>query len=153
MVCMWWCVDVNFINLFFCWHECLLVSAPTVKGSGEYGILYLAEPLDACTELTNKVEQLPNASSPFALVVRGGCSFEEKVRRAQKAGFKAVIVYDNEDGGILVASNDQFLYVATFCCLSFSSHMQLPSNLCFLQLLKIMWVVMCTHWLWQNGFV
>ncbi|KAH1139473.1 hypothetical protein GYH30_028735 [Glycine max] len=77
--------------------------APTVKGSGEYGILYLAEPLDACTELTNKVEQLPNASSPFALVVRGGCSFEEKVRRAQKAGFKAVIVYDNEDGGILVA--------------------------------------------------
>nr|KYP51029.1 E3 ubiquitin-protein ligase RNF167 family [Cajanus cajan] len=77
--------------------------APTIKGSGEYGVLYLAEPLDACTELTNKVEQLPNTSSPFALVVRGGCSFEEKVRRAQMAGFKAVIVYDNEDGGVLVA--------------------------------------------------
>ncbi|TKY51515.1 Receptor-likey region, transmembrane domain- and RING domain-containing protein 2 [Spatholobus suberectus] len=77
--------------------------APTVKGSGEYGVLYLAEPLDACTELTNKIEQLPNVSSPFALVVRGGCSFEEKVRRAQMAGFKAVIVYDNEDGGVLVA--------------------------------------------------
>ncbi|KAK7391156.1 hypothetical protein VNO78_19567 [Psophocarpus tetragonolobus] len=77
--------------------------APTVKGSGEYGVLYLAEPLDACTELTNNVEQLSNVSSPFALVVRGGCSFEEKVRRAQKAGFKAVIVYDNEEGGVLVA--------------------------------------------------
>ncbi|KAG4395177.1 hypothetical protein GLYMA_20G174500v4 [Glycine max] len=77
--------------------------APAVKGSGKYGVLYLAEPLDACAELTNKVEQLPNASSPFALVVRGGCSFEEKVRIAQKAGFKAVIVYDNEEGGILVA--------------------------------------------------
>ncbi|XP_027364111.1 receptor homology region, transmembrane domain- and RING domain-containing protein 2-like [Abrus precatorius] len=77
--------------------------APTVKGSGEYGVLYLAEPLDACTELTNNVEHLPNVSSTFALVVRGGCSFEEKVRRAQKAGFKAVIVYDNEDGGVLVA--------------------------------------------------
>ncbi|KAK7279731.1 hypothetical protein RJT34_24788 [Clitoria ternatea] len=77
--------------------------APTVKGSGEYGVLYLAEPLDACTELTNKVEQLPNVTSPFALVVRGGCSFEEKVRKAQKAGFKAVIVFDNEDGGVLVA--------------------------------------------------
>ncbi|KAK7357118.1 hypothetical protein VNO80_16401 [Phaseolus coccineus] len=77
--------------------------APTVKGSGQYGVLYLAEPLDACTELTNKVERLPNVSSPFALVVRGGCSFEEKVRRAQKAGFEAVIVYDNEEDGVLVA--------------------------------------------------
>ncbi|ESW15632.1 hypothetical protein PHAVU_007G088600 [Phaseolus vulgaris] len=77
--------------------------APTVKGSGQYGVLYLAEPLDACTELTNKVERLLNVSSPFALVVRGGCSFEEKVRRAQKAGFEAVIVYDNEEDGVLVA--------------------------------------------------
>lgn len=91
----------------------ILISAPTVKGSGEYGVLYLAEPLDACTELTNKAEQISNASSPFVLVVRGGCSFEEKVRRAQKAGYKAAIVYDNEDGGVLVASNDQFLYVCT----------------------------------------
>jgi len=79
----------------------------------------LAEPLDACTELTNKVEQLPNASSPFALVVRGGCSFEEKVRRAQQAGFKAVIVYDNEDGGVLVASTDGFLHLVTFYILLF----------------------------------
>ncbi|XP_061366594.1 receptor homology region, transmembrane domain- and RING domain-containing protein 2-like isoform X2 [Gastrolobium bilobum] len=77
--------------------------APTVKGSGEYGVLYLAEPLDACTELTNKTELLSNVSSPFVLVVRGGCSFEEKVRRAQNAGFEAAIVYDNEDGGVLVA--------------------------------------------------
>ncbi|KAJ1424918.1 Zinc finger, RING-type [Sesbania bispinosa] len=77
--------------------------APTVKGSGEYGVLYLAEPLDACKELTNKAEQLPNASAPFVLVIRGGCSFEEKVRKAQDAGFKAAIVYDNEDGGVLVA--------------------------------------------------
>ncbi|KAG5046979.1 hypothetical protein JHK86_016385 [Glycine max] len=28
--------------------------SPTVKGSEEYGILYLAEPLDACTKLTSK---------------------------------------------------------------------------------------------------
>jgi len=75
----------------------------------------LAEPLDACTDLTNKVERHPNVSSPFALVVRGGCSFEEKVRRAQKAGFQAVIVYDNEEDGVLVASNDQFLYTRNIC--------------------------------------
>ncbi|XP_019427759.1 PREDICTED: receptor homology region, transmembrane domain- and RING domain-containing protein 2-like isoform X2 [Lupinus angustifolius] len=77
--------------------------APTVKGSGECGVLYLAEPLDACTELTNKVDHLSNVSSPFVLVVRGGCSFEEKVRSAQRAGYKAAIVYDNEDSDVLVA--------------------------------------------------
>ncbi|CAL0320520.1 unnamed protein product [Lupinus luteus] len=77
--------------------------APKVKGSGECGVLYLAEPLDACTELTNKAEYLSNVSSPFVLVVRGGCSFEEKVKSAQNAGYKAAIVYDNEDGGVLIA--------------------------------------------------
>lgn len=77
--------------------------SPSVKGSGEYGALFLAEPLDACTELTNKAIQLPNDSSPFVLMIRGGCSFEDKVRMAQNAGYKAAIVYDNEDGGILVA--------------------------------------------------
>ncbi|XP_004496378.1 receptor homology region, transmembrane domain- and RING domain-containing protein 2-like [Cicer arietinum] len=77
--------------------------APSVKGSGEYGVLFLAEPLDACTELTNKAKQLSNVSSPFVLMIRGGCSFEEKVRMAQNAGYTAAIVYDNEDGGVLVA--------------------------------------------------
>ncbi|CAI8583297.1 unnamed protein product [Vicia faba] len=77
--------------------------SPSVKGSGEYGALFLAEPLDACTEITNEAKQFPNASSPFLLMIRGGCSFEDKVRMAQKAGYKAAIVYDNEDGGILVA--------------------------------------------------
>lgn len=77
--------------------------APPVKGSGECGLLYLAEPLDACSTLTNEVEQASNFSSSFVLIIRGGCSFEEKVRRAQKAGFAAAIVYDNEDDGILVA--------------------------------------------------
>jgi E3 ubiquitin-protein ligase RNF13 len=43
------------------------------------------------------------------LIIRGGCSFEHKVRRAQKAGFKAAIVFDNEEG-VLVASKT-FSYV------------------------------------------
>ncbi|GAV65568.1 PA domain-containing protein/zf-RING_2 domain-containing protein [Cephalotus follicularis] len=77
--------------------------APAIKGSGEYGVLYVAVPLDACSELTNKIGKLSNDSSLFVLIVRGGCSFEDKVRRAQKAGFKAAIVYDDEDDGILVA--------------------------------------------------
>lgn len=65
----------------------------------------MAEPLDACSPLTNEIEAAKNGTSPFALVIRGGCSFEDKVRRAQTAGFKAVIVYDNVDDGVLVASN------------------------------------------------
>ncbi|CAN0928234.1 Receptor homology region, transmembrane domain-and RING domain-containing protein 2 [Linum grandiflorum] len=81
-----------------------------VKGAGECGVLYVAEPLDACSNLSNEVVEIRNgngnsstSSSPFVLIVRGGCSFEDKVRRAQAAGFRAAIVYDDEDGGLLVA--------------------------------------------------
>ncbi|XP_062025553.1 receptor homology region, transmembrane domain- and RING domain-containing protein 2-like [Rosa rugosa] len=78
--------------------------APAVRASGQCGVLYLAEPIDACSTLTNKARRGTNYSSPFVLIIRGGgCSFEEKVRRAQDAGFKAAIVYDNEDDGALVS--------------------------------------------------
>ncbi|MBA0775807.1 hypothetical protein Gotri_010912 [Gossypium trilobum] len=82
--------------------------APAIEGTGKCGILYLANPLDACSDLSNKVEKGSNITSPFALVIRGGCSFDDKVRRVQKAGFEAAIVYDNDDG-FLVASNVLFL--------------------------------------------
>ncbi|GAA0169594.1 ubiquitin-protein ligase [Lithospermum erythrorhizon] len=79
--------------------------APSVKGSGICGLLYTAEPLNACKELSNIVEATEDvAKSPFALIIRGGCSFEDKVRRAQAAGFTAAIIHDNEYGD-LVASN------------------------------------------------
>ncbi|KAI4389375.1 hypothetical protein MLD38_001607 [Melastoma candidum] len=77
--------------------------APTVRPSGVRGTLYLAEPLDACAELTSKADHRVNGGSPFVLVVRGGCSFWDKVRRAQEAGFVAVVVYNDEDYGHLVA--------------------------------------------------
>ncbi|XP_039122114.1 receptor homology region, transmembrane domain- and RING domain-containing protein 1-like [Dioscorea cayenensis subsp. rotundata] len=63
------------------------------------GILYLAEPLDACTQLTNKVAN--DSSTPIALIMRGGCSFHEKTHNAQTAGFKAAIVYNNFVGYFL----------------------------------------------------
>ncbi|KAJ4963808.1 hypothetical protein NE237_023747 [Protea cynaroides] len=77
--------------------------APTVKGSGESGILNVAEPLDACSPLSNKVDTGRGANASFVLIIRGGCTFEHKVRTAQDAGFKAAIVYDNEDNGALIA--------------------------------------------------
>ncbi|KAM3306098.1 receptor y region, transmembrane domain and RING domain-containing protein 2 isoform X1 [Capsicum chacoense] len=77
--------------------------APSVRGSGKCGTLYVAEPLDACTTLSNKVEPVKNNTHDlFLLIIRGGCSFEDKVRQAQAAGFKAAIIY-NDGYGDLVA--------------------------------------------------
>ncbi|XP_010256419.1 PREDICTED: receptor homology region, transmembrane domain- and RING domain-containing protein 2 isoform X2 [Nelumbo nucifera] len=77
--------------------------APAIKGSGECGKLYVADPIDACLPLTNEMDTEEGARPPFVLIIRGGCTFEDKVRRAQNAGFKAAIVYDNEDNGALIA--------------------------------------------------
>ncbi|VAH55019.1 unnamed protein product [Triticum turgidum subsp. durum] len=74
--------------------------SPAVKGSGVNGLVYTAEPLNACSALTSKAVEGP--PSPFALVIRGGCTFDEKVKNVQDAGFKAAIVYDNENSGVLV---------------------------------------------------
>lgn len=81
--------------------------APSVKGSGESGMLYLAEPLDACSMLTNKVNRTgKDTMASFALIIRGACSFEDKVRKAQKAGFKAAIIYDNVDGDLVAMAGN-----------------------------------------------
>jgi E3 ubiquitin-protein ligase RNF13 len=78
-------------------------AAPAVEGSGVNGVIYTVEPLDACSPLSKRAVEGP--ISPFALILRGGCQFDDKVRNAQDAGFKAVIVYDNKDHGVLVSSN------------------------------------------------
>lgn len=82
-----------------------MVVAPTVKESGIGGTVSIAEPLDACSLLTNEIVSSMNGTRyPFVLIIRGGCSFEDKIRRAQAAGFEAAIVYDNGTSD-LVASN------------------------------------------------
>ncbi|KAL0326319.1 UNVERIFIED_CONTAM: Receptor homology region, transmembrane domain- and RING domain-containing protein 2 [Sesamum radiatum] len=81
--------------------------SPSLKGSGLCGTLYLADPLDACSPLTNKVVPGTNETrSPFVLVTRGGCSFDDKVRIAQVAGFQAAIVYDNENGPLVAMAGN-----------------------------------------------
>uniref|UniRef100_A0A0C9RYH6 TSA: Wollemia nobilis Ref_Wollemi_Transcript_3809_2248 transcribed RNA sequence n=1 Tax=Wollemia nobilis TaxID=56998 RepID=A0A0C9RYH6_9CONI len=77
--------------------------APSIKGSGVCGVLQLAEPPDACIRLSNKVVPGHGANLPFALIIRGNCTFEDKVRNAQAAGFRAAIVYNNEDSADLVS--------------------------------------------------
>lgn len=70
-------------NITLSFDDLAATFAPPVKSSGICGQLYLAEPLDACSQLTNKTHTCGNSSSPFALIIRGHCSFEEKVRRVQ----------------------------------------------------------------------
>ncbi|KAG7648551.1 PA domain [Arabidopsis thaliana x Arabidopsis arenosa] len=75
---------------------------PIVRNSGECGILYVAEPLEACSDITNMAEKRSKYRSSYVLIVLGGCSFEEKVRKAQKAGYKAAIVYNDGYDELLV---------------------------------------------------
>ncbi|XP_057805275.1 receptor homology region, transmembrane domain- and RING domain-containing protein 2-like isoform X2 [Salvia miltiorrhiza] len=81
------------------------IEANFVRESGICGTVSIAEPLDACSLLTNERVASKNGTRyPFVLIVRGGCSFEDKVRRAQAAGFEAAIVYDNETSDLVASS-------------------------------------------------
>ncbi|CAN6976520.1 hypothetical protein BRARA_I03298 [Brassica rapa] len=77
--------------------------SPSEEATVETGVLYVADPLDACQKLRNKPKQSTNGTFPFALIVKGGCSFEHKVRNAQGTGFKAAIVHDDVDRDFLLA--------------------------------------------------
>ncbi|KAM6569081.1 hypothetical protein CsatB_017066 [Cannabis sativa] len=79
--------------------------AAGVNSSGICGALHIANPSNGCSPLKNDLlHQSKNITDGvrFALIIRGECSFEDKVVNAQKAGFGAVIVYDNIDKGNLV---------------------------------------------------
>ncbi|KAG8378412.1 hypothetical protein BUALT_Bualt08G0134700 [Buddleja alternifolia] len=81
--------------------------APSVKGPGKCGTLYVAEPLKACSPLTNKiVPKINDTKSPFVLIIRGECSFDDKVRIAQAAGFKAAIIYDDENSDLVAMAGN-----------------------------------------------
>jgi hypothetical protein len=76
---------------------CVWFSAPHIPAGGVQGVLYAASPLNSCSPLTNHTEKgLPSAA--FALVARGSCNFDVKVKNVQDAGFAAAIVFDTEDG-------------------------------------------------------
>ncbi|KAJ6413267.1 hypothetical protein OIU84_006126 [Salix udensis] len=74
--------------------------ALSLNGSRVCGSLHLASPLDACSPLRNRFEF--NESGRFALIVRGECAFEDKIKNAQSAGFRAAIVFDDKDNRNLI---------------------------------------------------
>ncbi|XP_077231345.1 receptor homology region transmembrane domain ring H2 motif protein 1 [Tasmannia lanceolata] len=77
--------------------------AVAVNSSGICGALYVSDPLDACSSLQNA----PIPGDPdrvrFALIERGNCTFEVKVRNAQEAGFRAAVVYDDQENSNLIS--------------------------------------------------
>ncbi|XP_058090890.1 receptor homology region, transmembrane domain- and RING domain-containing protein 1 isoform X2 [Magnolia sinica] len=78
--------------------------AVPVNRSGICGALYVANPPDACSSIRNNLPSFGNADHVrFALIVRGNCTFEEKVRNTQAAGFRAAIVYDDQDNHNLMS--------------------------------------------------
>lgn len=68
------------------------------------GKLQLADPVDACSVLVNEADNSDGDSTSMVLIVRGNCSFDEKIRNAQEAGFLAAIVYDDRPNHSLVSS-------------------------------------------------
>ncbi|KAG0453357.1 hypothetical protein HPP92_026021 [Vanilla planifolia] len=71
-----------------------------VEESGACGSLLVANPLDACSPLdTNSSSDKLGSTNRdrFVLIERGQCSFDRKVRAAQAAGFRAAIVFDDQD--------------------------------------------------------
>ncbi|KAG6773834.1 hypothetical protein POTOM_021171 [Populus tomentosa] len=75
-------------------------SALSLNGSRVCGSLHVANPLDACSPLRDRFEF--NESGRFALIVRGECAFEDKIKNAQSAGFRAAIVFDDKDNRNLI---------------------------------------------------
>ena len=73
------------------------------KQSMRWAPLRVAEPADACSDLTaqrvhSSAEKLPY-SGAAVLVARGGCAFADKAARAAAAGARAVLVVNTEDCG------------------------------------------------------
>lgn len=68
---------------------------PRVGGDGICGSLRAADPAEACSPIKNGGGATGRGA--FVLVARGNCSFEDKVRAAQQAGFAAAVVYDDEE--------------------------------------------------------
>ncbi|KAJ4714185.1 receptor-likey region, transmembrane domain- and RING domain-containing protein 1 [Melia azedarach] len=77
-------------------------SAVDVSTSGICGALHVADPPHACHSLRNVFAANETDQIMFALIVRGQCTFDDKIRNAQSAGFRAAIVYDDRDKENLV---------------------------------------------------
>ena len=91
------------------------LAAPRVPTSGIVGALHIANPPDACSPLVKPTGERANTAASFVLVQRGQCNFESKVRTAQEAGYKAVIVYNDQDDHELITSTFPYIFLCQCC--------------------------------------
>lgn len=95
------------------WRWCSLCvyvcAGARINSSGICGALLVADPLDACSSLVNTVFKFNYIK--FALIVRGNCSFLEKVRNAQLAGFDGAIVFDDQVHENLISSKHFYVHI------------------------------------------
>lgn len=70
------------------------ITKPLSETGEVSGNIAVAEPLEACTALTNGAEIEGN----IALIKRGSCAFTDKVTNALNAGATAVVVYNSNPG-------------------------------------------------------
>ncbi|XP_017882111.1 E3 ubiquitin-protein ligase RNF167-like [Ceratina calcarata] len=86
-----------------------------IPSDGIKGMVVYADPPTACHEIQGPPNSTTYNSNWIALIARYNCSFERKVRIAQKAGFDAVIIHNvdsnelepmqaNDPVGILIPS-------------------------------------------------
>lgn len=76
---------------------------PKVPSAGICGVLFFGNPINACSPLSSVLAKSDDYTRlRFALVSRGDCSFDTKVRRAQDAGFQAILVADNMENTELI---------------------------------------------------
>lgn len=61
------------------------------------GYIVSAYPEDACSKIDPPANNLENW---FALIIRGNCNFDVKVRNAQNSNFSLAIVYDTSTSNV-----------------------------------------------------
>lgn len=75
---------------------------PPIPEAGLFGEVYVADPLDGCSAFAANVTD----KIVFALVKRGACFFEQKVRNSQDAGYTGTIVFDHEEDTLVTMSGN-----------------------------------------------
>ncbi|EGD81547.1 hypothetical protein PTSG_02265 [Salpingoeca rosetta] len=79
---------------------------PSLTSQGYTGMLVVGVPRDGCGPLQPAAANV----TQFVLLERGGnpiCEFDEKVLRAEEAGYSAAIIYDTIDEGLIVMRGRQ----------------------------------------------
>jgi len=78
----------------------------SIPDEGLFGIVQLANPIDACDGLNNTDIPEPRQEGnrtiyPILLIKRGDCEFHTKILTAQTHGYMGAIVYDDKDGPLI----------------------------------------------------